>query len=108
MSDRAHIGAVQKQPMTESEFRSIRMTGPELRSVREDLGMTPTHFAARLGVSSRTLDRYEKGESPITRLVERAVANLQDELATVSASPSRAQDGSLSRTVAARKSNTQK
>lgn len=81
------------------------MTGSQLRKIREDLGLSPTDFASRLGVSSRQFDRYEKEESRISRVVERAVANLLDELATVSVGQSPVKDVSLRRPVAARKSN---
>jgi transcriptional regulator with XRE-family HTH domain len=58
------------------------MTGEQLRKHRQETGLNSTEFAARLGCTARSLERYESGQRKITPVIERAINNLLDELAT--------------------------
>lgn len=49
--------------MTDTEKRPATTIGSRLRKVRQQACMTQTEFAAACGVSTRTLSRYEGGES---------------------------------------------
>lgn len=49
---------------THSE-REKDMTGPELRTRREVLGLTQQALAERLGIDSMTVSRWERGEHGI-------------------------------------------
>ena len=42
------------------------MTGKEAKAMREAAGLNRTELAARLGVTERTVYRYEDGESQIS------------------------------------------
>jgi transcriptional regulator with XRE-family HTH domain len=56
------------------------MTGEQLRKHREEAGLTGTEFAARLGCTARSIERYEAGDRKITPVLERAIQHLLDEL----------------------------
>jgi|SoiMethySBSTD1v2_1073268.scaffolds.fasta_scaffold5660373_2 putative transcriptional regulator len=49
------------------------MTGAELRRLRKQMGLTQAALATRVGVSSNSIARYERGEvkinEPLARLV---------------------------------------
>jgi DNA-binding transcriptional regulator YiaG len=49
-----------------------------VRQSRERLGLTQTEFGARLGVSKRTVIRWEQGEQPIKRQTRVAITLLVD------------------------------
>jgi transcriptional regulator with XRE-family HTH domain len=50
------------------------MTGPQLRRIRKQLGLTQVALAERIGVTSTSLARWERGEigisEPVARLVQ--------------------------------------
>jgi putative transcriptional regulator len=49
------------------------MTGKELRQIRKGLGLTQQQLAARIGVTSNSLARWERGEVGISEPVARLV-----------------------------------
>ena len=53
------------------------MTGPELKSAREALGMTQTALAEVLGKHSNTIARYERGDLEIPPYIALAVKGLE-------------------------------
>jgi transcriptional regulator with XRE-family HTH domain len=57
----------------------------ELRKLRERAGMTPTDLGAAIGVSARTIDRWESGQVRITRLHVKAIMAALGYTDTVSA-----------------------
>ncbi|MBA7588928.1 hypothetical protein ES708_30999 [subsurface metagenome] len=50
-----------------------------IKSVREDLGLTQEGFAQKLGVSWGTVARWEAGKSKPSKLAQRAIENLLTE-----------------------------
>lgn len=53
------------------------MTPQELRERREFLGYTQQAFAERLGLSRRSIQAYEMGETPISRVIEMALEAIE-------------------------------
>ena len=53
------------------------MTPLELRERREFLGYTQLSFAERLGLSRRTIQSYELGETSIPRVLEMALETIE-------------------------------
>ena len=53
------------------------MTPSELRERREFLGYTQQAFAERLGLSRRTIQAYELGETSITKVIELALEAIE-------------------------------
>ena len=58
--------------------RVFRYAQPNVKTIRERLGLTQAHFAALMGVSSRTLQNWEQGRrepdgpaKALLRVVER-------------------------------------
>jgi transcriptional regulator with XRE-family HTH domain len=49
------------------------VTGRELRRIRRQLGLTQVEMAQRLGLTNRSLGRYERSERPITKVMAIAV-----------------------------------
>ncbi len=49
------------------------MTGHELRAIRAELGFSQRDFARRIGVSPRTIARWEDGLHPIGLVYERLI-----------------------------------
>jgi transcriptional regulator with XRE-family HTH domain len=43
------------------------MTGPELRAIRQAMGLLQRELAPRLGITSEHLGRLERGEARITK-----------------------------------------
>lgn len=64
----------------------MKLAGGKIKKLRAKLHETPFVFAARLGVSERTIRRWESGETicqgiyarEITRLIEQVPAPEQD------------------------------
>lgn len=56
--------------------RQSAMKPTELRRMRIAAGMTPTDLGAKLGISSRTVDRWEAGLTLISRLHVQAIRNV--------------------------------
>lgn len=52
------------------------ITGQEIRSVRNRLGLTQEEFAARIGVTFSTVNRWENGHAKPSRLAARALRSL--------------------------------
>jgi DNA-binding transcriptional regulator YiaG len=48
----------------------------DLRKKRVAAGMKPADLASALGVTTRTLDRWETGETPITTIHEMAIRSV--------------------------------
>lgn len=48
------------------------MTGDELRALRHETGLSQMAFAGELGVAKNTVARWERGERPISKMVELA------------------------------------
>ena len=55
----------------------MNMTGPEVLAMRQRMGLTQVELAERLGVSDRTVQRYEEGGCP--EVVARLLAKLAEE-----------------------------
>ena len=53
------------------------MTPAEFKQRREFLGYTQQTFAERLGLSRRTIQAYEMGETPISRVIEMALEAIE-------------------------------
>jgi transcriptional regulator with XRE-family HTH domain len=53
------------------------MTGPELRAIRQAMGLLQRELAPRLGITSEHLGRLERGEARITRSTELMVKHFQ-------------------------------
>jgi len=53
------------------------MTPQELRERREFLGYTQEAFAERLGLSRRTIQAYELGETTITKVIDLALEAIE-------------------------------
>lgn len=53
------------------------MTGEELRAKRLALGMKPTEFAFRMGISTHSLMSWELGYRGVPRIAEIALASLE-------------------------------
>ena len=62
--------------------RAPELTGAELRSRREALGLSQVAIAERLGVPQATISRWETGRHPIERgeILRLALDRLADEL----------------------------
>ena len=52
------------------------MTKKEFRTLRGLIGLSQTKLAKELGVTLRTVARWERGEFPIPRVAELALRNL--------------------------------
>ena len=52
------------------------ITGQEIKSVRNRLGLTREEFAHRLGVTFSTVNRWENGHAKPSRLAARALRSL--------------------------------
>ena len=52
------------------------MTRKQFRTLRGLLGLSQTNLAKELGVTLRTVARWERGEFPIPRIAELALRNL--------------------------------
>lgn len=53
------------------------MTPQEFKTRREFLGYTQQTFAERLGLSRRSIQAYEMGETPISRVIEMALEAIE-------------------------------
>lgn len=53
------------------------MTPSELRERREFLGYTQQSFAERLGLSRRTIQAYELGETSIPKVLKMALETIE-------------------------------
>jgi len=53
------------------------MTGEELRRIREAMGLTQRQLAGKLGVTSTSVARMERGEQKIMQVTTLAVRYLQ-------------------------------
>ena len=53
------------------------MTPQEFKASREFLGYTQQTFAERLGLSRRSIQAYEMGETPISRVIEMALEAIE-------------------------------
>jgi transcriptional regulator with XRE-family HTH domain len=53
------------------------MTGRELRRIREAMGLTQRQLAERLGMTSTSVARMERGEQKIMQVTTLAVKYLQ-------------------------------
>ncbi len=53
------------------------MTPQELRERREFLGYTQQSFAERLGLSRRTIQAYELGETSIPKVLKMALETIE-------------------------------
>jgi len=53
------------------------MTPQEFKARREFLGYTQQTFAERLGLSRRSIQAYEMGETPISRVIEMALEAIE-------------------------------
>lgn len=51
----------------------------EFRKIRESLGLTQTELGREMGVTFRTVSRWETGEFPIPRLAELALRSVVQE-----------------------------
>ncbi len=58
-----------------------------VKSVRERLGLTQVEFAARIGVSFATVNRWENGQTKPARLAWRQVLDLEARLSSAAAEP---------------------
>ena len=54
------------------------MTGQELRRIRNSLGLTQAAFAERIGVTTNTMARWERGEMAIREAMARLVRLLAE------------------------------
>lgn len=68
---------------TDGSTAVIRMTGAELRVVREWLGLTTRWLAERLSVQERTVHRWEADASPIPDAIRVTVEQLEADTAAV-------------------------
>jgi transcriptional regulator with XRE-family HTH domain len=57
------------------------MTAADIRAMRARANLTQTQFAQRLGVSRDYLANLENGKREVTRTMERALRDLERELA---------------------------
>ena len=64
--------------------------GVQVRRIRKGLGLTQSQFADRLGVTAITVHRWESGQSRPQRLAKNRLRELEDALATESATPASA------------------
>lgn len=55
------------------------MAPEELKRKRERLGLTQAELAKRLGIAKLTVLRYENGQTPIPRIVELALKEIERE-----------------------------
>ena len=53
------------------------VTGEEMKTIRDGLGMTQKEFAEKLGVTTQTVSRYERNAEPIPRYMELAMEHLE-------------------------------
>ena len=53
------------------------MTPAEFKQRREFLGYTQQTFAEKLGLSRRSIQAYEMGETPISRVIEMALEAIE-------------------------------
>ena len=54
-----------------------RMTGKDVKKIRESNGFTVTRLAEEIGVHHSTVSRWESGISPISALAEKALRQLE-------------------------------
>ena len=52
------------------------MNGKELRTIRRRLKLTQVEFAERVGVTSNTVARWERGEMTMRKRAERLIQNI--------------------------------
>jgi len=57
------------------------LTAAEVRTIREGLGVTAEWFAAQIGVTPRTVQRWESGESEIKPSAAEAILTLEADAA---------------------------
>ena len=53
------------------------MTPSDFRTRRQFLGYTQAEFAERLGLSRRSIQAYESGETNISRVIEMAIEAIE-------------------------------
>jgi putative transcriptional regulator len=74
----------------------VRLPGPTpglIRDLRARLGLTQEKFAARLGVTFPTINRWENGRAKPSPLALRQIQMLAQELESLTASPPRLSPG---------------
>jgi transcriptional regulator with XRE-family HTH domain len=54
------------------------MTGPELRAIRQAMGLLQRELAPRLGITSEHLGRLERGEARITKATAMLVTRISN------------------------------
>jgi transcriptional regulator with XRE-family HTH domain len=62
------------------EGKGEAMTAPELRALRQSLGLTQVQLASRLGISERHLRKKESGSVNISRTDELALCQVAQEV----------------------------
>lgn len=55
------------------------MEAENIRTLRQDLGLTQEEFAHRLGITVATVNRWENGHNSPTRLARKALVDLEAE-----------------------------
>ena len=55
------------------------MEATNIRTLRQDLGLTQEEFAHRLGITVATVNRWENGHNSPTRLARKALVDLAAE-----------------------------
>jgi len=55
------------------------MTKHEFKKLRKSIGLSQTKLAHEMGVTLRTISRWERGEFPIPRLAELALRSVVQE-----------------------------
>jgi len=58
-------------------YNSVTMTGQELRRIRGAMGLTQRELAAKLGMTSTSVARMERGEQKIMTVTTLAVKYLE-------------------------------
>jgi transcriptional regulator with XRE-family HTH domain len=53
------------------------MTPADLRAIRERLGLTQAELAERIGVTDRSMRRYESGEHSISRPIAMLIESIR-------------------------------
>ncbi len=56
------------------------MTPADIRTIRQQLGLTQAQFAARFPVARRTLEDWERGVAKPPPYIERAIRDFEREL----------------------------